>query len=109
MPTVEEIKRQTMDEVRKAAERCDIMVGSVSSWPMSAMSAFLDACQRLRQSRSRRRKCEWSEIEDDSGIYNTCMSGEEFHLTQGMELYPFCHWCGGRIKVVRLSESENDD
>lgn len=106
MPTIVEMKRQRAIEVDEAAKRCDIMVGSVSSWPMCAMSAFLDVCQRLRQSRSRRRKCEWSEIEDGSGVYNTCMDGEEFHLTEGMELYPFCHWCGGRIKVVRVSESE---
>jgi hypothetical protein len=96
MPTVKEMKRQMAHEVDRAAERCDIMVGSVSTWPMCAMSAFLDACDRLKPT------CEWSEIEEGSGIYNTCKEGEEFHLTEGLDLYPFCQWCGGRIKVVRL-------
>lgn len=109
MPTVGEIKRQMAIEVDKAAKHCDIMIGSVGSWPVCAMSAFLDACQRLSRRAHRGRKCEWSEIEDDSGVYNTCREGEEFHLTEGLELYPFCHWCGGRIKVVRVSESESDD
>lgn len=47
MPTVRQMKQQMTREVREAAERADIMVGSVGSWPMSAMSAFLDACGRL--------------------------------------------------------------
>lgn len=44
--------------------------------------------------------CEWSEIEDGSRIYNTCRPGEEFHLTEGLELWPHCHFCGKRIEVV---------
>lgn len=52
-----------------------------------------------------RKVCEWSEIEADSGIYNTCKEGEEFHLTAGLDLYEFCQWCGGRIKVVALPDS----
>ena len=44
-----------------------------------------------------RKVCKWTEIEPDSRIYNTCQEGEEFHLDQGMELYPFCMWCGGKI------------
>jgi hypothetical protein len=49
--------------------------------------------------------CEWLEIEEGSGIYNTCKEGYEFHLSEGLELWPFCHWCGGSIKVVELSDS----
>jgi hypothetical protein len=104
MPTVKEMKDQMTNEVREAAKRCDIMVGSVTSWPMSAMSAFLDACARLK--RARRRTCEWIPIEDDSDVYNTCEEGEEWHVPEGSEPFPFCHWCGGRIKVVEFSESE---
>lgn len=44
--------------------------------------------------------CEWSEIEEGSGIYNTCQEGEEFHLHQGMELWPYCHLCGRKIAVA---------
>lgn len=49
------------------------------------------------------KRCEWEEIEDGSGIYNTCKDGEEFHLTEGLELYPHCHWCGGEIVVMSSS------
>jgi hypothetical protein len=48
----------------------------------------------------KRRVCEWSEIEEGTGKFNTCKPGESFHLTQGMDLYPFCHWCGLEIEVV---------
>lgn len=48
------------------------------------------------------RFCDWSEIESDSGIYNTCKEGEEFHLTPELDLWPYCHLCGGRIRVVEL-------
>jgi hypothetical protein len=53
-----------------------------------------------------RKVCDWSEIEADSGIYNTCREGEEFHLTEGLELYPFCHWCGGKIRVTEPQPAE---
>lgn len=57
-----------------------------------------------------RKICNWSEIEPESGVYNTCQEGEEFHLDQGMELYPFCQWCGGRIKVsVELPEGTRNE
>lgn len=48
----------------------------------------------------KRRVCEWSEIEEGTGKFNTCKPGESFHLTQGMDLYPFCHWCGLKIEVT---------
>lgn len=48
----------------------------------------------------KRRVCEWSEIEEGIGKFNTCKPGESFHLTQGMDLYPFCHWCGLEIEVT---------
>jgi hypothetical protein len=59
-----------------------------------------------------RRFCEWSEIEPGSEIYNTCREGEEFHLTPGLDLYPYCMWCGGTIKVVerfRMLPLHDDD
>jgi hypothetical protein len=48
--------------------------------------------------------CEWSPIEDGSTTYNTCKDGEEFHLTEGLELYPFCQWCGRPIEVTSLGK-----
>lgn len=63
------------------------------------LGAVLAAAER----RMPRRYCEWSEIEPSSGIYNTCEEGEEFHLTPGLDLYPYCQWCGGKIKVVELA------
>lgn len=106
MPTVKQMKPQMIAEVREAAKRADIMVGSVGSWPMSAMSAFLDACGRLNG--QLKPVCEWSAIEDGCGIYNTCKEGEEWYVPQGLELFPFCHWCGNRIQVVELSDSADD-
>jgi hypothetical protein len=103
MPTV---KQQMAREVDEAAKRADIMVGSVRSWPMSAMSAFLDACGRLTG--QLKPVCEWTEIEAGSGIYNTCKEGEEWHVPEGLELYPFCHWCGYGIKVVEFSDPTGD-
>jgi hypothetical protein len=51
--------------------------------------------------------CDWYPIEKDSNIYNTCKEGEEFHLTEGMELWPYCHLCGGKIEVV--TDTDDDD
>lgn len=104
MPTVKQMKQQMAREVNEAAKSADIMVGSVGTWPMSAMSAFLDACGRLTG--KLKPVCEWSEIEADSGIYNTCKEGEEWHVSEGLEPFPFCHWCGNSIKIVESSESE---
>lgn len=103
MPTVKEMKRQMAREVDEAAKRADIMVGSVGSWPMSAMSAFLDACGRLNG--QLKPVCEWIEIEEGSGVYNTCKEGEEWHVPEGLEPYPFCHWCGNAIKISEFSDS----
>lgn len=89
-------------EVDAAAKRCDIMVGALRSWPIAAMSAFLDACLRLKDGNI----CIWSEIEEGVKVYNTCKEGEEFHLTEGLELYPFCQWCGQPV-VVESSVSES--
>lgn len=50
-----------------------------------------------------RRICRWSEIEPGSGVYNTC-TDEEFHLTEGLDLYPYCQWCGGTIRVVDIAD-----
>lgn len=50
--------------------------------------------------------CEWSEIEDGSGIFNTCKSGEEWHVPEGLEPFPFCHWCGKRIVIAEQACTE---
>jgi hypothetical protein len=52
-----------------------------------------------------RRYCEWTEIQEDSRIYNTCQ--DEFHLTEGLDLYPYCPFCGGTIKVVEVSGEDD--
>lgn len=46
--------------------------------------------------------CEWSEIEEGCGVYNTCSSATEgeFHVYPGLELWPHCQWCGGKIVVT---------
>lgn len=84
------------NEVRKAAERCDIMVGSVGSWPICAMSAFLDACERLKPEqdtrfglptipsalRFRQEQCGWNQTEMarrlklPNGHYSEILSGK---------------------------------
>ncbi len=58
-----------------------------------------------------RKICEWTPIEEDSPVYTpSCPDGEEWQLDEGCELYPFCHWCGGRIKVKpAYSASESED
>lgn len=45
------------------------------------------------------RTCEWIEVEADSGLFNTCKEGEEFQLTDGLDLWPHCHLCGGKIVI----------
>jgi len=51
----------------------------------------------------KRRVCVWTPIEEDSPVYTpSCPDGEEWQLDEGCELYPFCHWCGGRIKVGEI-------
>ena len=48
-----------------------------------------------------KKRCEWTPIEADSNVYNVgCQDAEEYHLTEGCDLYPYCQWCGGKIKVV---------
>lgn len=44
-----------------------------------------------------RKICQWTEIEPDAGVFNTCKEGEEFHLSPGFDLHPDCMWCGGKI------------
>jgi len=53
--------------------------------------------------------CDWYPIEKDSTIYNTCKEGEEFHLTPGMELWPYCHLCGGKIQVITDADLDDID
>lgn len=51
------------------------------------------------------RTCEWSQTYDWSGQYNTCKEGEEWHLPDGLELFPYCHYCGGKIVIVDHADS----
>ena len=45
--------------------------------------------------------CVWTPIEDGVPIYNPgCPDGEEFHLTDGLDLYPFCPYCGDSIETA---------
>lgn len=54
------------------------------------------------------KSCEWTPIEKDADIYNVgCQEREEYHLTEGCELYKYCQWCGGEIYVVDL-EADDD-
>lgn len=53
-----------------------------------------------------RAPCEWVEIEEGTEVYNTCRAGEEFHLTEGMELWPHCHWCGRKIVAIPCAAAE---
>lgn len=49
------------------------------------------------------RVCEWTPIEEDSPVYTPgCLGGEEWQLDEGCELYPYCHWCGGKIVVAEI-------
>jgi hypothetical protein len=54
-----------------------------------------------------RKICEWSEIEPGSNIFNTCKEGDEFYLNEGMDLWPFCHWCGLKIEVTAIDGEVN--
>lgn len=54
------------------------------------------------------KSCEWVPIEKDADIYNVgCQTNEEYHLTEGCELYKFCQWCGGEIYVVDFEDDEH--
>lgn len=46
------------------------------------------------------RTCEWVEVEEGSELYNTCKDGDEFQVLEGLELWPHCHWCGGKIVAI---------
>lgn len=55
--------------------------------------------------------CLWVEIEDGSGIYNTCKSDTEgeWHLEEGLELHKFCPYCGKPISVYSDEEYPDAD
>ena len=55
---------------------------------------------KLREAMRDERVCEWSRIEPDCDVFNTCKEYDEFHLTEGLDLWPHCHWCGGKIEVI---------
>ena len=51
-------------------------------------------------------RCEYTPIQegDESNLQTDC--GEEWHLPDGLELYPFCAFCG---RPTRLTALENVD
>jgi hypothetical protein len=53
-------------------------------------------------------ECLWIEIEDGSGIYNTCKEGEEWHVPEGLEPFPHCHWCGKKIAIYNDKDYPDD-
>jgi hypothetical protein len=68
-----------------------------------------ESAMRVAQLEARvNRICEWTPIEDGCTVYNVgCQDGhEEFHLTEGLDLWPFCPWCGGKVSVVEGFESD---
>lgn len=96
-----------MDEVCNNIELIESLQAQITSLRTQLAQAIAhnDAAVELGHARGVRiaeleaTTCEWSPIDADSDTYNTC-TADEFHLTQGCELYPFCHWCGKRIVVL---------
>jgi hypothetical protein len=79
----------------RAGDRC---IGCGIDWE--------DRFSATTQPPSAVRECEWSEIEEGSRVYNTCSSGTEgeFHLHEGLELWPYCMWCGGKVVVTTVTK-----
>jgi len=92
-----ERRRAALEEIC----RCNYQATDFPSPAMIAGRALTGAAVETTE-----RICEWTPIEDGSPVYTpSCPDGEEWQLEEGCELYPFCHWCGGRI-VVRALEDE---
>lgn len=53
--------------------------------------------------------CRWAPIEEGSPVYQPGCCGEEWQLDDGCDLYPFCHWCGGKIEEVEAEADEPMD
>jgi hypothetical protein len=52
------------------------------------------------------RTCNWEQEQDYPVFYPACQEGrEEFNLTPGLDLWPFCPWCGGRVSVVHTDDT----
>ena len=56
-------------------------------------------------------ECLWIEVEDGSGLYNTCKSDTEgeWQLEEGLELHEFCPYCGKPISVYSDEEYPDAD
>lgn len=52
------------------------------------------------------RRCVWVQEQDYPVYYAGCKENEEFHLAPGMDLYPYCHWCGGLIEIGSAVQGE---
>ena len=44
--------------------------------------------------------CRWTQMDHGGSAYNTCESGHPFHIEQGCEPWPYCHWCGKPVVLV---------
>lgn len=60
---------------------------------------WLDAAQGFLADKQLRRHCVWVQEQDYPVYYAGCKENDEFHLAPGMDLYPYCHWCGGLIEI----------
>jgi hypothetical protein len=87
-----------LEQVRPAAETTRELAPSEAA---TFDKAFARSPRRVPET-----TCEWSEIEDGSGVFNTCKAGEEWHVPEGLEPFPFCHWCGKRIVIVEPACAE---
>lgn len=77
-----------------------LMLNSLLVAPQPVQRRFAAAI--IKEFEQRDAPCQWSQVEVDSADYNTCKEGEEWHLPEGLDLFPHCHWCGRRIEVVPL-------
>lgn len=53
--------------------------------------------------------CRWVPIEPESSTYQPGCCNEWWDLHDDCELYPYCHWCGGKIEEVEAEADEPGD
>lgn len=54
------------------------------------------------------RRCVWTQEQDYPVYYAGCKDSEAFHLAPGLDLYPYCHWCGGLIEIGSAHSGDCD-
>ena len=53
--------------------------------------------------------CKWVASEHGSTMFNTgCENSPEFYLTDGLDLYDFCPFCGHRIEAAPPASDEGE-